>query len=354
MNNYKLLPKVVLRTPLLPVNGILKAIRQADTLDKQESLVVMAFQNPVLQEALFLASPNLYQQFEKLTGGTLKKEKEKKRVYLALFKYLIRMSVRSTPFGLFAGCMVYDWADHTRIELADLPEWGRRTRLDMQFCCELSEQLSAHPEIRDNLVFFPNTSAYPFGDQVRYVEYFYEHGFRKYQIASVDRSPFLDMLGLNDLDQAWDYALLAADAMIDAFEYEPGRKVRFVERLANGFAKEFGMNAQLEKELRSKFSNHRLRVNRLFLEQDQINSFLAEVLRRKQERLFPVARQIRVLFDGGSMDQLLGSYLHMMVNRCFRSRQRKCELVLYSMLSQFYNTSGKYEKTVNTDRLRMA
>jgi hypothetical protein len=68
---------------------------------------------------------------------------------------------------------------------------NRHTRLDMYYLCALSQELSKIPGIRNQLRYFPNTTLYPVGNKLRYIEYEYlKHG-RKHRITSVQQSSFL-------------------------------------------------------------------------------------------------------------------------------------------------------------------
>ncbi|SDF26230.1 Lantibiotic dehydratase, C terminus [Cellulophaga baltica] len=53
--------------------------------------------------ALQIASPALHKQLQNLIKGEIKSAKKIKKLEFAFYKYLIRISTRSTPFGIFAG-----------------------------------------------------------------------------------------------------------------------------------------------------------------------------------------------------------------------------------------------------------
>lgn len=58
-------------------------------------------QQPLVDQALQIASPALYQIW--LRWKTQPYHMPTQEAQLALWRYIIRMSSRSTPFGLFAG-----------------------------------------------------------------------------------------------------------------------------------------------------------------------------------------------------------------------------------------------------------
>ncbi|WP_312335898.1 lantibiotic dehydratase [Sphingobacterium sp.] len=99
MSLFQLSDYFLLRTPLLPaaVAVDLLRIKEADDMEKKLRYL---FQSEQLKEALFLASPTFSVEVEKWIE--YKKESNPK-IITSLLKYAIRMSTRSTPFGLFAG-----------------------------------------------------------------------------------------------------------------------------------------------------------------------------------------------------------------------------------------------------------
>ena len=88
---YKIADVFMFRTPLLSLKVLEEVLAQND-LDK---FLKTCFADKNIREALFLASPHLC----KLSEGHDYDEK----LGRSLLKYLIRMSSRCTPFGLFAG-----------------------------------------------------------------------------------------------------------------------------------------------------------------------------------------------------------------------------------------------------------
>ena len=198
---YTHFPKYVLRTPLLPLTFFLELTK--DAILTQDALK-SACEETHIKEALFLASPSLYTAFEKWLEGNTKPEDSERMTY-SILKYLSRMSSRCTPFGLFAGTAVGTFEDQTAILLKKAIENKRHTRLDMNYLVALSQDIVKDEKIREQLSFYPNTSIYKAGDQLRYVEYHYENSRRMHHIVGVQHSDYLQKV----LDTATAGATLA-------------------------------------------------------------------------------------------------------------------------------------------------
>lgn len=185
---YTHFPKYVLRTPLLPLSFFLELTKEPELT--QEALKEACQENHI-KEALFLASPSLYTAFEKWLDGNLTNANDRERMTYSILKYLSRMSSRCTPFGLFAGTAVGAFEDKTTILLKNTNQNGRHTRLDMNYLVALSQDIVKDENIRKQLQFYPNTSIYRAGEQLRYVEYHYENSRRMHHIVGVQDSEYL-------------------------------------------------------------------------------------------------------------------------------------------------------------------
>jgi lantibiotic biosynthesis protein len=185
---YECFPKFVLRTPLFHYSYINRLLDNNDT--PEESIKDLC-KNKIVQEAIFLASPDLHKEMIKWINNQIKDKKRSQNLIYSLTQYLIRMSSRCTPFGLFAGFSVGEWNDHTKIILDEISNNKRHTRFDMNYLCALAIDLAKVPDVKNNIKFYPNSSIYKSGDKLRYVEYKYKSARRSHHIVSVDYSDYL-------------------------------------------------------------------------------------------------------------------------------------------------------------------
>lgn len=175
--------EIVLRTPLFPFYETIS-----------EETIVEAADNTVFMEAVYLASPSLHSELQKLKQGAINNQKEKEKIVVSAAKYFQRMSSRCTPFGLFATTSLVEWKDAETDINFNSASLNRYTRLDMHFLGAFMQKLNNDEVIKSRLKFFPNNSLYQLGTEYRFTEYMYENGRRIYRTSSVDRSEYLQQL----------------------------------------------------------------------------------------------------------------------------------------------------------------
>jgi thiopeptide-type bacteriocin biosynthesis protein len=117
----------LLRSPLLPVDEWIAWSDGADRAQLVERLRGLA-QRDEVREALCVASPSFDAAIDAWLSGLPTATPSK--VERGLVRYLARMCMRSTPFGLFAGCSLMRIGATTRLSLAPRTAYRRRTRLN--------------------------------------------------------------------------------------------------------------------------------------------------------------------------------------------------------------------------------
>ncbi|MCL2097441.1 MAG: lantibiotic dehydratase family protein [Bacteroidales bacterium] len=181
----------VFRTPHISFQEFEENIKR---LEEDENYWQEFLQNKSLQEAIFFGTPILYDEIQKFIAGSLTVLKEVNRLKLSILRYYARMSTRCTPFGLFAGFSLGNFDNATKIILSDANNYSRYTRLDMNYLCNLAQDIDKLPEVRTYLNYFPNSSIYPLGNKLRYVEYYYKNAQRIHNISAVDNSEYLTVV----------------------------------------------------------------------------------------------------------------------------------------------------------------
>ena len=151
------------RTPLLPFTDLLAwsaglqapsalddpaALAKAVADDRQllRERLQNALMRPEIREAIFVASPDLDDGFDRWQRDP---ESDKGlRAERALARYYQRMASRATPFGLFAGCSVGTIGAESRLTVAARQTYRRHTRLDMDYLYALVDALEQDAALR--------------------------------------------------------------------------------------------------------------------------------------------------------------------------------------------------------------
>jgi lantibiotic biosynthesis protein len=191
----------VLRTPLLPIEEFLKLSPQAADApqghaaagnDRASARAYLRqwVQRPEVREALWIASPEFVQSLA--TWWENPESAKGRKLEQAMYRYLARMTARSTPFGAFAGCSTGEIADCTQLELGPRSGYRRNTRLDMECLCSLAEHLSADPAWRGNLRFRCNTSLHLAAGKYHHVRGDWQEGDHVFQLVLTEPTPELD------------------------------------------------------------------------------------------------------------------------------------------------------------------
>ncbi len=179
---FRFYPRLVLRNPGK------KLVTSLDNHFNLEELLNDCF----FVEAIFLASPVLYDELIKYTNRKTDQAFDREKLTLSVAKYYLRTTSRSTPFGLFSGCSVVDWGKgNTSIVLKE-NALERHTRLDMHYLCALAHHLAQLPFIKKRLLYYPCSSFYQKGEEIRYIEGKFKAGKKSYTLSSVAHSAYID------------------------------------------------------------------------------------------------------------------------------------------------------------------
>lgn len=180
--NYIPFRNFILRTPSLPYNLL------GDCLSDKRALFSL-FLEPFVGESIYVASPVLYKELQKLLKGSIGDISKTNRLCFSLERYVSRMSTRCTPFGLFAGCALGEVGGRTNIVLNQ--HYRKVIRLDMQYLYELYMALLKKDYIKAKIKYYSNSSLYPIANKYRYVECVSVGSVRSYQIAEITKSMYL-------------------------------------------------------------------------------------------------------------------------------------------------------------------
>lgn len=174
-----------------------------------------------------------------------------------------------------------------------------------------------------------------------------------------DSRMIAQMIGMIEGDEGetirWLFSLRCIDQLLKDFQYTMEDRRDLMEGLKTGFGREFGMNKALREQLKSKFRKERPLIEDVMdYEKDEESEMLPlfDLLRQKSEATRPVVERVLALHKedklGRTMNDLMGSYIHMLNNRLFKSKQRIHEMVVYDFLWNYYKSTiarRKYDKS---------
>ncbi|OKS87422.1 lantibiotic dehydratase [Mucilaginibacter polytrichastri] len=195
MKNISPFDFFIMRKPLLPyqtisrINDILKTSEAGFTIALKQF-----YTDPLIQDAIYISSPELFEQMIHWINADDQDSKNSKKIVKTLYQYLLRMSGRCTPFGLFAGCSMGGVAGKGyEVNFDQQNPLYKSSRLDMWHVAELASFLTNHPLIKTQLNYAVNNTLYNQGTEYyRYTEYKFAKGKRQYFSSEIKRSVYLD------------------------------------------------------------------------------------------------------------------------------------------------------------------
>ncbi|WP_338877516.1 lantibiotic dehydratase (plasmid) [Spirosoma sp. SC4-14] len=188
-----------LRLPVRSISQLIDLINKSlqNPTSEQTNLLLNLLDQKWVAEAIFLASPDLYETWQTSQDKELGKALQK-----ALWRYVLRSYGRSTPYGLFAGVGLGKIDQFNRIEFGQSP-WTTVSRLDSLIPLTVSEALTKDVSIRSLLQYRLNNSLYRVGDQYRFSERTGSLHDQKIVLSSLPSTPDLDVLVNYLIERGW-------------------------------------------------------------------------------------------------------------------------------------------------------
>ncbi len=186
----------------------------------------------------------------------------------------------------------------------------------------------------------------------------YQRELERYGVNSItysedyfflDSTMIIELLNLIEGDEGeeirWLFGLKAIDSLLNAFNYDDESKLNLLEKLKISFGNEFNMSRQLKKQLDIKFRKENNKIIDFLNPESQLKQLyspLYEIIRKKElltkeiaEKIFFLKRKNKLELE---VDYLMSSYIHMLMNRLFKSNNRLHEMVIYDFLFRIYKS----------------
>ena len=167
---------------------------------------------------------------------------------------------------------------------------------------------------------------------------------------------FADMIeGDSGEKVRWLFSLLSMDHLLNDFGFSLNEKIEILKVAKISFGKEFNRNGNLNKQINEMFAQNEYEIE-CFLNQEKIEEMyhpIWEIIRERSDKNKEATQNIRQLFAEKklptSLHNIAISYLHMICNRVFLSKQRVHEMVVYDYLYKYYNKQLYVGKQTNKE-----
>jgi thiopeptide-type bacteriocin biosynthesis protein len=187
---------VVVRAPLFSLDDFFKVGDACKDLEQLQRFGEELYANDTFREALYLASPVLFEQWRRM----YRENNTDEHILKGILKYYIRATNRCVPFGLFAGCGTAQLGDSTTLSMPDEDGLIRKSSVDMHFLTTLVDKLRGDQIIMKYAKYYPNNSMYNVGAKKRYVEGTYRNYERVYNLVSIGNNEYIEMLVQTAMD----------------------------------------------------------------------------------------------------------------------------------------------------------
>lgn len=155
----------------------------------------------------------------------------------------------------------------------------------------------------------------------------------------------LEIIGGEDDELRWLFALRNIDNLLNNFRYTLDDKLILFEYLKIGFGAEFGMNKDLNKQIDLKYRNYRYQIEEIItIKQNQDSEFskIINILENFNNNIKSLANTILDYNNSNllmiDLNNLLISHIHMSMVRLFKSKNRIHEMVIYDFLYRYYKS----------------
>lgn len=163
----------LVRIPLLPLNTYLEVLSgqhcQSEAHETEKRLKEEAASS-IIQEAIAVASPSLRSFLECLETrieSDRKTLQKYEKTLISFLRYFIRMTTRTTPYGLFSRVGQGYFGDRSDLDIGSVSNNRKRARPDMEWIFHIIKLIESDPVIVDELKVFRNKTMMFKGNRVK-------------------------------------------------------------------------------------------------------------------------------------------------------------------------------------------
>ncbi|WP_257668515.1 thiopeptide-type bacteriocin biosynthesis protein [Parapedobacter tibetensis] len=166
----------------------------------------------------------------------------------------------------------------------------------------------------------------------------------------VDSRHMLEVLKIvnsqNDENFRWLVAMKMVDCFLSDFGYGYKEKYGLLHQMDSSFKMEFGFHESKSRQFNILYRKYDKQIEEMMIQTNKsgVSKKLDKILSFKSTQLKDVITAINQLSSRRNIEPPLSSYIHMMMNRIFKSKNRTYELIIYDFLSRFYKSALAREK----------
>lgn len=152
---YKSLDFFMMRNPILSFESYKKIF--CDNIPREEFIekLISISKNPIISEAILISSTSLNQAIDRLNSE--KNIVKKEQIISSILKYFIRMTSRTTPYGLFSGVTTGKFGESTILQINNIKKHNKRSRPDMEWLYGIMKMIEQNQRILRKLKLKSNT-----------------------------------------------------------------------------------------------------------------------------------------------------------------------------------------------------
>jgi len=145
-------------------NGEDLDVKLAEASQQSYDTLKALVSRPAIEQALLVASSDIFEGLAAMQREDTSRHRIE-RAYASVMRYLVRMSTRPTPFGLFAGVAVGTLGENTTAQLG-IPIVQRiRTRPDMSWLLSIIQKIEENTDLVPHLHVIANRTVYIAGSR---------------------------------------------------------------------------------------------------------------------------------------------------------------------------------------------
>jgi hypothetical protein len=163
-----------------------------DDFQKWEAALLDLYQTEQFRQAVYIASPSLSAAMDAYDKQA--PEKSRRKVLFPLYKYLIRMCTRATPFGLFSVTGTGLLAERSRLSGSAISNEKKTIRLQISALTHIASWLENRQLPGWQTCYVANSSLHLAQSRYRYIETKKSGDNFEQIISQVERFPELDLL----------------------------------------------------------------------------------------------------------------------------------------------------------------